>query len=133
MPALNFQQEFADAITHNDKRQTVRALRKDGRLPAKAGDTLKLYTGMRIKACRPLGEATVTRVASVEIHATGMKMNGEWLPTTITCRDDPTPTDTEFAVADGFSDFSEMADWFDDTHGLPFVGNVIQWRDFSAS
>jgi hypothetical protein len=36
------------------------------------------------------------------------------------------PLDDEFAVADGFSSFHEMADWFDITHGLPFVGVLIE-------
>lgn len=130
MPALNFQKQFVEAIEFGDKRQTIRAPRRDGRPHAKVGDTLRLYTGMRTKACRLIGEATVTRVAPVRIEPTGMFLSGQRLFATIRSRDDPTPTDNEFAEADGFEGFTEMATWFASAHGLPFEGNVIQWRDF---
>jgi protein gp37 len=32
------------------------------------------------------------------------------------------------AVADGFSCWEEMRDWFLATHGLPFTGQLIHWR-----
>jgi hypothetical protein len=34
----------------------------------------------------------------------------------------------DFAIADGFSGPSEMADWFSEQHGLPFSGIVIYWE-----
>ena len=127
MPALNFKTQFADDVAFGIKRQTVRAHRKDGRAHAKIGDTIKLYTGMRTKACRLLATSTVYRVASVRIEAVEMFINGHRLPMTIHDRDCE-QTDNEFAVADGFKGFTEMADWFRDTHGLPFEGVVIYWE-----
>lgn len=56
MPALNFKKRFEPMIESGDKRQTIRAKRKDCRDP-KEGQTLYLYTGMRSKGCRKLGEA----------------------------------------------------------------------------
>lgn len=129
MPALNFKAEFADLVEHGNKRQTVRAHRKDGRPHCKVGDLLKLYTGMRTKSCRLLAEAEVIRVAPVKIAPTEMWLNGERLPSILYCRDQIEPTDNEFAEADGFDSFMDMADWFCDVHGLPFEGVVIQWSE----
>ena len=128
MPALNFKAQFAEAVEHGTKRQTVRAPRKDGRPHAKVGDTLKLYTGMRSKACRLLGQATVTSLCQVRIEACEMFVNGKRLPSAIYDRSCE-QTDNEFAEADGFDRFMDMADWFRDTHGLPFEGTVIRWSD----
>lgn len=129
MPALNFQKQFADDVEQGVKRQTVRAHRKDGRPHCRVGDTLKLYTGMRTKACRLLGEAEVIRIAPVCIRDIGMTLDGRWLPTSLASRDQIDPTDNEFAEADGFSSFVEMADWFQNAHGLPFEGVVIYWDE----
>ncbi len=128
MPALNFQQRFAAAFESGAKRQTIRALRKDGRDP-KVGDVLYLYTGMRTKACRKLGEATCTSVQSVWIGGwvcighddsggTGWCNNGQ--PARAK-RD-------EIAKADGFEDEAAMLHWFEKTHGLPFTGQLYRWE-----
>ncbi len=129
MPALNFKKQFADDVELGLKRQTIRAPRKDGRLHCKVGDTLKLYTGMRTNQCRLLGEATVTRTAQVGIEPTEMFLNGEILHAILHSRDQSDPTDNEFAEADGFDSFMDMASWFDDIHGLPFEGTVIYWDE----
>lgn len=126
MPAFNFKAQFAKDVEDGRKRQTVRADRKDGRPHAKRGDKIKLYTGMRTKGCRLLGEATVVEVAKVRIEPTCMYVNGRLLPSSIYSRDCE-QTDNEFAEADGFKSFMDMASWFDDAHGLPFEGTVIRW------
>ena len=128
MPALNFKAQFAEDVESGHKRQTVRAHRKDGRPHAKVGDTIKLYTGMRTKACRLLGEATVTSIKPVRIEATQMYLDGKLMLAGLCSRDDPM-TDNEFAEADGFDSFMDMADWFRDVHGLPFEGVVIRWNE----
>ncbi|TCT34617.1 hypothetical protein [Martelella mediterranea] len=129
MPALNVQERFADDVEFGIKLQTVRAPRKDGRAHCKVGDTLKLYTGMRTKKCRLLRTATVTGIASVRIEGTSMQVNGHYLPSAIYDRDQVEITDNEFAEADGFKSFMEMADWFAENHGLPFEGVVIYWDE----
>ena len=43
MPALNFQKQFAPLVESGEKRQTIRAHRKDKRLPAKPGDIIALH------------------------------------------------------------------------------------------
>ena len=66
MPALNFKKQFADKVERGEKRQTIRALRADGRNP-QPGQTLFLYTGMRTKSCRKLGEAVCSSVEQIDI------------------------------------------------------------------
>lgn len=129
MPALNFKAQFAEDVEIGAKRQTVRAPRKDGRAHCKVGDTIKLYTGMRTKACRLLAEATVTSVRKVRIEDCEMFLDGRRLPSAIWSRDQTEPTDNEFAEADGFASFMDMAEWFQDVHGLPFEGSVICWDE----
>jgi hypothetical protein len=34
----------------------------------------------------------------------------------------------KIAVADGFKDWREMVQWFSKTHGLPFEGELITWK-----
>lgn len=131
MVALNFKAEFADDVEDRRKRRSIRAPRKDGRNP-KPGDDLQLYTGMRQAGCRKLGEAKCVRVRPVEISHMGIVLDGRKLYAGDTPAylgsPDAESYDGDFARADGFSNFTEMADWFDKTHGLPFVGNLIEWR-----
>ena len=69
MPLLGFQKQFADLVESGEKRQTIRAYRKDGRDP-KVGDRLHLYAGLRTKQCRKLGEAVCGVSSSVFIYCT---------------------------------------------------------------
>lgn len=65
MPAINFT-VFQDKILSGEKCQTVRATAR-----ARPGDRLHLYTGMRTKACRKLGEAVCAAVIPVVILSGG--------------------------------------------------------------
>lgn len=122
MPALNYKARFAPLVRSGRKRQTIRALRKDGRDP-KPGDTLYHYTGMRTKACRKLSEAVCQ--SAVPIHMTGgmmamesVEVDGKWL----------VHHELDWlAQADGFRDWEEMRHWFFKTHGAPFTGLLIRW------
>jgi len=109
MPALNFQKQFTDAVESGKKCQTIRAYRKV-RDP-KVGDTLYLYTGMRTKQCRKLGEVECTSVEHVKIGRYCASMSHK----------------DDFAQADGFDTYGAMLDWFEQTHGLPFEGLLIRW------
>lgn len=131
MVALNFKAQFADDVEEGRKRRSIRAPRKDGRDP-KPGDSLQLYTGMRQKGCRKLGEAKCVRVRPVEISHMGIILDGRKL-----CASDapayaggvdPEHYDGDFARADGFNTFSDMAEFFEKEHGLPFKGLLIEWR-----
>ena len=129
MPALNFQERFAPLVESGEKRQTIRAYRKDKRDP-KVGDTLYLYTGMRTKACRKLMESRCTDVRRFEIHVTD-EGGLYWLlgedATDDHCQVLTTDECAQIAIADGFNGHYAMTDWFDKTHGLPFEGLLIRW------
>ncbi len=118
MPALNFRKEFADKVESGEKRQSIRALRKDGRNP-RPGQTLYLYTGQRTKHCRKLGEAICKSVESVgieeggDIYSAGIGNDNDY--------------SVDFAKKDGFDTFQDFMDFFRKKHGLPFYGLLIKW------
>jgi hypothetical protein len=114
MVAYNFQAQFAKAVESGEKRQTIRLQGK--RRHARNGDLLQLYTGMRTKSCRKLGEAVCCTSTYCSIYENG-----------VTTGNLPATDLDEFARADGFRDFEHMKEWFRKTHGLPFVGRLIQW------
>ncbi len=114
MVAYNFKPRFADAVERGEKRQTIR--REGKRVHAKPGDKVQLYTGMRTKNCRKLGEAVCTYSGYVGLRETGLTLGSL-----------PHITADQFARLDGFAHFDDMLDWFRDTHGLPFIGRLIQW------
>jgi len=130
MVALNFKAQFADAVEEGRKRRTVRAPRKDGRNP-KQGDLLQLYTGQRQRGCRKLLDAKCTRVRTVEIDHMGVKINGKKLyaghAPAFEGSPDPNCYDGDFAHADGFDNFTELVEFFEREHGLPFKGLLIEW------
>lgn len=131
MVALNFKAQFADDVEDGRKKRSIRALRKDGRDPKK-GDKLQFYTGMRQKDCRKLGEATCTRVRPVEIDGTGITLDGFLLygghAPAYEGGVQPDRYDGDFAMADGFQGFGDIRDFFEEQHGLPFKGLLIEWR-----
>jgi hypothetical protein len=121
MPALNFQKRFAEAVYSGDKRQTIRAPRKN---PIWKGDTLFLYTGMRTKNCRRLCVAICTHVRDIRISKNQIQIEKMKLS--------PQQMDL-LARDDGFSGFAEMREWFSQTHALPFRGQIYRWTLEAAS
>jgi hypothetical protein len=117
MPLLNFKAEFAEKVRSGEKRQTIRAFRKDGRDP-KPGQTLYLYTGLRTITCKKLGEATCTDTAVIIIDRGTMYRNSFPLAEFEA---------TAIAIADGFDNYSQFQGFFDKHYGLPFYGIIIFW------
>ena len=116
MPALNFKREFAPLVEAGTKTQTVRQKRKR---PIKRGDRLYLYTGMRTKRCRKLREAECWGVFPISIYPSGETfVNHRQLLGAELC---------EFFKRDGFETHVADINWFRDTHGLPFHGDLIVW------
>lgn len=116
MVAYNFQKQFADAVEHGLKCKTIRAEGK--RRHAKPGDIVTLYTGMRTKACRKLGEGVCETSTYCAIREDG-----------ITFGNYPKVDIDDFARSDGFRDFDDMKEWFRKMHGLPFIGRLIEWHN----
>jgi hypothetical protein len=137
MVAINFT-VFQDKILSGEKRQTIRKAAR-----CKPGDRLQLYTGMRTKQCRKLGDAVCMDVVgiglsrshlefhehgSVEIPSERMIARDIARPVKLFDVDNIMPH--EFAQIDGFSNLDDMLNFFDRNYGLPFEGVVITWRDF---
>ena len=102
-----FQPRFHDAVRSGEKTQTIRPPRKR---PIKPGD----YLSLRRWIDRPYrSKQKILRMAHCESCE----------PITI----DAGFNDNEMALADGFADAAEMREWFANTHGLPFSGELIRW------
>lgn len=122
MVALNFT-VFQDKILDGRKCQTIRRA-----VRCKPGDRLQLYTGLRTKQCRKLGEAVCTRVERVIIPAPplGHLMIGEGRVLRGRALEG-------FAAADGFNSREAFFAFFQQHYGLPFDGVVISRGDFQPA
>jgi len=118
MPALNFKKQFAPMIESGEKRQTIRALRKDCRNP-QTGQMLYLYTGTRTTSCRKLKEVICKDVSQLTIEKNGDIIVG------IDCLD--SWQEYKLACDDGFRTLGDFLDFFRNTYGLPFYGLLIMW------
>lgn len=105
------------------KRQTIRAVGR--RRHARPGETIQIYTAMRTKQCRKLGEACCKSVEPIRIfvHANRIEVGGELL------RGGELD---DFARSDGFPDWLNMRGFWCREHDLkhigPFVGVLIKWE-----
>jgi len=125
MPLIGFQPRFAALVESGKKTQTIRAPRK---VPIRVGDRLYLWTGLRTKKARKLGEGIVESVERIEFSEDG---TGRILRTgsrRLWRRLRHAPFAHSIAVADGFENYADMLDWFEHTHGLPFRGVLVRWR-----
>lgn len=119
-----FKPQFAPMVEAGTKLQTVRPTPK--RLP-KAGDKISLRTWTdkpyRSKQ-RVLMETTISDVRTFELRADySMHVDGRELTSA---------ERAAFALADGFGSPTELYNWFEAAHGLPFVGVVIHWHNIKA-
>jgi hypothetical protein len=122
-----FQPRFAGMVERGEKLQTVRPTPTPKRMP-KPGDkiSLRAWTGRPYRSQqRVLMESTITRVSRIKITAQGFD---HWEDEGRGKRRNADSLDA-FARRDGFSDGSAMLQWFRETHGLPFTGIVIHWRN----
>lgn len=127
---FNFKKQFAPLVEAGTKRQTVRAKRKDGRIPV-PGDTAKCYTGLRTSATRLLVSAPVIEASPVliDFKERTLSVNGTRLDAA---------QSLQFARADGFESFIQMLHWFEDTYEESskfepylFEGFFTKWQPLS--
>lgn len=143
MPSVNFQKRFAGLVESGAKRQTIRALRRDGR-DHKPGDSLYLFTGMRTRNCRRL---VVRAGVDVDRVPVANRPYGHVVRCTSADRisiDDPVLCERASCVkigslellsgeaervarADGFISFEELLDFVETEHDLPFEGVLSHW------
>lgn len=133
MVAYSFKPSFAALILSGEKRQTIREPRGGRGRHALSGDSLQLYTGMRTKSCRKLGDATCAEVREVVLDFAQNRV----------VLDDAIELETgvelcAFATLDGFGDppsqlspWGYMRRWWAATHpGQPvFRGVLITWGE----
>lgn len=129
MPALNFT-VFIDKILSGEKKQTIRPLRKR---PIRSGDKLYLYTSMRHKGCKKLGEAACGEVIPVTL----ISYYSPWTPLTIGgIKSDEWNKVLELAEDDGFDSYTDFANFFINTYKMKegdcLKFEIIKWRDFKA-
>jgi hypothetical protein len=123
LPIRPEDQDDRAATMLTPKRQTIRAVGL--RRHARPGETLQLFTGMRTKQCRLIGEATCSSVEPVIIWVDsraiaierGKLMLGR-------------AAMTEFARNDGFANPEDMAQFWRTEHkGIAkFEGFLIRWE-----
>lgn len=120
---FNFKPKFVAAIESGKKRQTVRATRKDGRVP-NVDDIACLYTGLRTRHARLLRESEIIEVLRVRIQH-----NDPAAPLVIDGWKIDLFRRIQFAQDDGFSCWEEMARFFRDNHpGDTFEGFCVRWK-----
>lgn len=108
------------------KRQTIRAIGK--RRHTRPGETLQLYTAMRTKQCKKIGEARCTEVIPIVInvkeHSMPVRLDGKHIGVftgLFGLR--------EFAQMDGFESAEDMHAFWKAEHGLgEFSGVLIKWE-----
>jgi hypothetical protein len=117
MPYYNFKKQFAHLVELGRKPHTIRPRR---RRPTRTGDKLYLYTGMRTAACRLLRIERCYATSPITISEEGIVCNGLAMP----------PRDRErFARFDGFSNWSQMREFFRSQYGLPTRNlELICWK-----
>lgn len=128
MPAYNFKAQFAPAVEAGQKLCTIR-----GRA-AKVGTTAYLYTGMRTKACRKLGQGTIVHCADI---ALGYDENGLARAKFGKYKMDAVELNA-LAIADGFAEPQNLVDFFSDQYHSSrvtedggedvFRGYMITWE-----
>lgn len=121
---------FIDKVLSGEKRQTIRCNSQKWK-NVKAGDKLTLYTGLRTKQCRKLGEALVESITEVAFCGAGLICpitQGRWERW---LTDDEVD---ELVMRDGFDDAYDFWQFFDAHYPeRPIEMKVIRWKDFKET
>ena len=109
------------------KHTTIRKIRKRGN--PKLGDVLSLrrWTGKPYRSkqeviknvvCTDVNPIFITKQNTIVWHGSSFNHPGQVIG-----------DNRNIAIEDGFASCSDMLDWFEKTHGLPFMGNLIRWEE----
>ncbi len=121
---------FLGKIRSGEKRQTIRRAGPKW-ANVKAGDKLTLYTGLRTKQCRKLGEAVVDSITPIYLFPAQRRA---WIKTQLgvlsICDDDL----ELIAIMDGFNNLCQFWQFFAEKYGdEESEFNVIRWTDFKEA
>lgn len=122
---------FIDKILSGEKRQTIRRAGKKW-ANVKAGDRLTLYTGLRTKNCRKLGEAEVDSIDDIEMYIFKLEDGVRMYGVELNRQGLPAAEVFPLARADGFENIVRFLDFFQDRYGEHFEGKIIKWKNFKA-
>lgn len=152
MPAYSFKEQFISMVIDGSKPHTIRARREKGF--AKIGDTLYLYFGMRTRWCTKIREEKCANVRTIiitqsDIYLCSNRLNDKEVQqlndrlklkkvVDLGIKLDETLRNT-LAWCDGFrpegstkeepgTAFELMITFWRDTHQLPFIGDLIDWK-----
>jgi len=117
---------FKDKILNGSKRQTIRGIRKN---PIKEGEKLYLWWKQRSPQREKLGEAKCVSIRHVYIN-NGVeikKPNDNFASFLINDGEL-----NQFAIADGFDNWQQLIEFFENAHGLPFEGVLIEWDSIKS-
>lgn len=117
MRVILFQKRFAPLVASGQKTQTIRKTAW-----CRPGDMLSLrkWIGKPYRSKqRVLMDAKCTQIQRIVITYDAMFLDGYGCPIVLK---------NAIAKLDGFSSWSEMREWFDTNHGLPFDGYLITWE-----
>ena len=108
---------FKEKVQSGAKCQAI--AKKSRKNPIKAGDKLNLCWKQRSPECEKLGEAICSRATPIEISK-----NRLVLPYVSSGMFNVL---NAFAIADGFDNWNQLIEFFEETYGLPFKGILIEW------
>lgn len=133
MPAYGFKSQFVAKILAGTKPHTIRAIRKDERVP-RVGEPFIGYTGMRQPQCCWLFSSTTTKVEPIQIGPERFDMDR--FPE-VRLNGTPLAQGTvrpyiALIRADGFEDESQFIEHFVPQTGDVFHGYLIHWNPEDA-
>jgi hypothetical protein len=125
MRVFLFQEQFHPMILDGTKPHTIR---KTARCAPGDALSLRRWTGRPYrskqavlmdavcKSVQPIciGHALMPEIKGVLVSVNGFLLSGNGI--------------AALARADGFKCATDMLSWFDETHGLPFEGFLIEWE-----
>lgn len=121
---------FIDKILSGEKRQTIRRAGPKW-AKVKAGDKLTLYTGLRTKQCRKLGEAVVESITPITLSPCNASC-GVYTALAVFWLNRWDLED--LAAADGFTSLDDFWNFFAAHYGSARTDMVvIRWTDFKEA
>ena len=121
---------FIDKILSGAKRQTIRRAGPKW-ANVKAGDKLTLYTGLRTKACRKLGEAVVESITPITIDT---ECDNVAVETPLGDFNLDLPALNDLVARDGFIGKDDFFKFFCLNYKIGnFKMVVIRWKDFKET
>jgi len=127
MALLGYKKRFIDPLLSGQKTGTIRAFRK---IPIVPGERLYHYTGLRTKYCEKIGESTCLTVGTITIYINSGKIDIQY-PNNI-CSITSSEALDDFAMADGFSDWQDMKQFWLDNHGIKLNGRKVLLTPFNG-